>query len=259
MQPDICGWWAQITGVGGVDNLALCMQLGAGSGYQWGTNPPYTLTDFLNAYPKFFGPPTDMPDCLSTAGSNQLIAVDDTGTIAVGQLITGPGIPYGALVTDVDIDDGFIYISIPATLTNDDGFDCNFYAAPPLPLLVIQLYINTAQASLNQATSWYDIWPLAMRLYIAHYCTLYMLSDVFDTATPTITQIAYAGLQVGILTSRAAGDVSAGITLIEGLVDWGAYQLTLYGIQFVTFAKARNASVLVGASGGWNGLNNRVW
>jgi hypothetical protein len=265
MQPDICGWWAQITGVGGVDYLALCCSLQAGSGYQYGTNPPYTLTDFLNVYPKFFGPATDLPEVESVAGSNQLVAVDDTDTIAPGQLITGPGIPYGSLVVSIDTDNGFVYISNPATLTNSDGFDCDFYATPALPIFVMQMYINIASNSLNQACNWFEIWPLAMQLYIAHYCTLYMLSDIFPLGVvPTVQQIAAAGLQVGIVTTRAAGDVSAGITLIEGLVDWGSYQLTLYGIQFATFAKSiGSALVLVGSSGGgggyWGGPGPGPW
>jgi len=82
------------------------------------------------------------------------------------------------------------------------------------------------------------MWWLAMSLFIAHYCTLYMRSE----AGPFVNaaQIASSGLERGLIAAKSAGGVSAGIRFIDGYEAWGTWQETTYGTQFITLARSTN-------------------
>lgn len=103
-----------------------------------------------------------------------------------------------------------------------------------IPQVVLQTYINLAQASL-QYNRWFDTWAFAMCLYVAHFVTLYAQSR--GGANATFQQIAAAGLQKGIATSKSVGDVSQSVQLVTGLDDWGAWNKTDFGVQLATFAQ----------------------
>lgn len=189
-------------------------------------------------------------------GSYQITAIGATTTqFTVGQFLVGPGISGGSLVT--------AYNSVTQTLTlskqvSASGTGVTFitYPTPFAPIAVIQLFINLAQSSVMSAR-WMDTWYLAVGLYVAHFLTLWMRSETGPNTTAA--QIVQSGLQIGMLTSKSVGDVSAGIETIKGfLSEWGDWQLTLYGVQFATYAAAIGSGPVyvgsgVGGAGGYYG------
>jgi hypothetical protein len=112
-----------------------------------------------------------------------------------------------------------------------------------VPDAVIEAYLYVASISIMHAR-WFGMWKMAMGLYIAHYVTLWAQASALG-ATSTVQQAAAAGLAIGITTSKAVHDVSVGSTPITGLENWGSYQLTIYGQQFATFAKAIGSGMAV--------------
>lgn len=267
------------------------------TGQVFGCNPPYTLTDFLAVFPKFFGPATTVtgttvaPAVTSTqitqdvvtvtvasaagisdgwtvkgigiapgttvtnvaglvvtlsiaaltnattvltfadpVGSVQITGLSLTTAMAAGQLIVGANLAPGTLIVSVSGTTAVLSKAVIASGTSS----FQFYAAPPMPIVAIQLYLNLALASIMQAR-WLDSWTLGMALFIAHYCTLYMRSE--SGPNLTAAQIATSGLEKGITISKAVGDVSTSAALIEPFVDWGSFAETTYGIQLVTMAQ----------------------
>jgi len=83
---------------------------------------------------------------------------------------------------------------------------------------------------------WLDTWTLAMALYVAHFCTLYMRSEAGPNQTAS--QIATSGLEKGVTVSKSAGGVSVGVQVPQGLEAWGGWTETTYGTQLVNFAQA---------------------
>ena len=125
-------------------------------------------------------------------------------------------------------------LSLPTTQAGT--VQLNVYTKPLIPAVVLKSYINLASKSI-QSARWCELWHVAMGLYIAHYCTLFLKAFAQGPGS-TAGQVASAGLAIGIQTSKSAGDVSVGIGVMTGIEDWGTYQLTLYGQQFATFAKS---------------------
>lgn len=307
----------QIYGSGRVDNGALATSyVGLASGRVNCGNPPYTLTDFLSVYPKFFGPASTFTgDTLgpvivqaailqgqqnitvaSAAGLaygynivgigipdgatitainglvvtmslpatvnatiqavfsdpvkyNQITGVSSIDGLTVGQPIAGPGIGGGSVITAISggAGTGVIALSVPVSSTNNAA-TFSFYPSPWAPIIVIQLYINLALASVMQAR-WLDTWPLGMALYVAHYLTLWMETETGPNATAA--QVATSGLQQGIIVSQSAGDVSASTQAVAGFDDWGSLNLTQYGVQLATFAQSIGSGpIWVGSSTG---------
>lgn len=194
-----------------------------------GANPAYTLQDFLAIYPKFGGQPL-IQSATVTQGNPQ-ITVASTSGMAAGNPVAGAGIPDGALILTVDSGTQFT-MNTPA---NAGGtVPVTVWNAPPIPFVVISLYIALASASLVQAR-WLEQWPLAMALYVAHFLTLYARSD--GNPNSTIGQIAAQGLSLGIQTAKSVGDVSVSYQPVTGLEDWGMWTLTIYGTQLAQLAK----------------------
>lgn len=105
-----------------------------------------------------------------------------------------------------------------------------------VPQLIIQLYINLANASLIQNNWGISLWPVAMGLFVAHFCTLYLQSDGTPSTIPGV--IAQSGMARGIAISKSAGDVSVGYqTLLSELSGFAQWTLTTYGTQLATFGK----------------------
>jgi hypothetical protein len=153
-------WWS-----GGYESDAYVGTQALASNVLIGTNPPYTLNDFLAVYPKFFGPATAIVATLA-ANSNQISVTSDLTSISLttGSLITGSGIPRGTIITAVD---GSTVTLSNAVTADGTAVSLSVYLAPWLPFFVIQLYINLARASLMQSR-YFDSWLLAMGFYIAH-------------------------------------------------------------------------------------------
>lgn len=146
--------------------------LGLASGIAQGGNPPYPIDFFLAMHPKFFGMPTQVFGCSTVNGSN-IITISSANGLSVGQFFQAPGMPASSIITALTSTTITASTSATADQTN---VTLSVYAAMPIPLLVIQCYLNLAYASLMQSR-WCEAWLLAMGWYIAHYCTLYAKSD----------------------------------------------------------------------------------
>lgn len=114
--------------------------------------------------------------------------------------------------------------------TTSEGIDV-------VPLLVIQMYIDLALSSVKQAR-FRAAWPIAISLFIAHFCTLWLrgTADVDDSKEKIID----AGYTEGIITSSSVGDVSYSMDITSSSADLDGYanwKSTSYGIQLATLAK----------------------
>jgi hypothetical protein len=215
------------------------------SGIVLGTNPPYSLADFLSFYPKFGGPPVTVPATL-VDGSPIINLPDGSPPIneydpplTVGQLILGHGIPFRSVVVSLDAP---LQFTISENAVYDGDVQLYFYANALLPLGVIMVYIALASASLVY-TRWQEAWPVAMSLYVAHFCTLWLRSDGQQACQAG--SAAASGLAQGITVSRTAGPVTKGSQPTPGLEAWASWNETTYGQQFVTMAKVVGAGPLL--------------
>lgn len=195
-----------------------------------GTNPPFTIQDFLAIFPKFGGVQL-MATATSSLGSTILNSVSTTTGIVAGNLVAGPGIPDGATVVSTSADT--ITLSVSVTQSNS-GFTLTVWNQPTIPFVVLQAFITLASASLVQAR-WLEQWQMAMCWYVAHFATLYAQSD--GNPNSTVGQIAAQGISTGITVSKSVGDVSVSYQPLQGLENWAAWNLTTYGQQLATFAK----------------------
>lgn len=259
--------------------------IAAASNIVVGTNPPYTVADFLAVYPQFGGTSSTLTGAL-TQGSNILVGAQLSGFgtggfgqggfgvpvpppggepgqtptpepcvityppipgLAVGQLVIGPGIPSGTLITAVT-PIGNPVTSTNVTLSNNVTASANpatltVYTAPLVPIGVLSLYVTLASASILQAR-WMEVWPLGMALFIAHYATLYARTS--GNPATTAGQLAASGAMLGFQTSKAAGDVSSSqqAVMLEAFADFGAYNLTAAGQQLITWMKSITIPVI---------------
>ena len=226
-------WWS-----GGYEADAFAGFQNIASNVIIGTNPPYTFSDFLAVYPKFFGPATAIAGTL-TANSNQMVVSSAVGfTLSAGVFIVGSGIPNGTTITSVSSDNTVVTLSNPATTS---GTSATVFLAPFLPLIVIQLYINLARASVMQAR-WFDTWKLGVALFVAHYCTLWMTTETGPNSTAA--QVATSGMETGIALSQSAGDVSYSAQLPSGWDEWGDWTFTRYGQQFMQLARVAGSGMM---------------
>lgn len=195
-----------------------------------GTNPAFTLQDFYGFNPKFGGVPASFTADLAS-GSTTLQNVTPTSNLAVGNLLSGAGIPDGAYITAVA--GSTVTISAAATATAT-GSSVTMYYQPPIPFVVQSAFLKLATACLVQAR-WQDSWQLGVSLFIAHWLTLWARTD--SQTDSTAQDISGQGLTFGILVSKSVGSVSASYQPVEGLKDWGAWNLTVYGQQLATLAR----------------------
>ena len=220
-----------IWGFGNELGPGLQTLLASASNVVVGSNPPYTATDFLAIYPQFGGVTVSATGAV-TGGSPNITSVSNASSFSPGQLINGPDLPGGTAILSV----GSNALTVSANATNTNGNESlTIFTTPPIPLIALNAYIAYASASVQQAR-WQELWPLGMQLFIAHYVTLWMLASS-GGASQNAAQVAQAGLATGIQTSKSVGDVSVGVTpiLIDG---WGSWNLTDFGMQFATLAKA---------------------
>ncbi len=228
-----CGDWGGL-GFGGCQCGAF---LSLASGLPpAGSNPPYTISDFLAIYPKFFGQPTILPVTLAS-GQNAIVIDSSVTGILPGQLAAGLGIPAATVVTAVN--GANVTLSNPATASGN--ISASFYTAPLVPLAVMQIYLNIAYASLMQ-TRWRESWTLVMALYIAHYLTLWLETE--GNPQSTAAQIVANSLQAGITISQSADGVAQGLQALQALNNWAGWSLTQYGSQLATLARVIGAGMI---------------
>jgi hypothetical protein len=222
-----------------------------------GANPPYSVADFLTFYPNFGGAPLVLTG--QTTNGSPVVTNTSTGGILPGMVVSpyvmqlagaptpGP-FPDGTTVLSVDSDTQ-LTMSQPAILpATGSGFQpFGIYNAPFVPLIVMNAYVALASDCLVY-NRWIDHWYIAMGYFIAHEITLWLRSSappiggMAGLTSMTATQLAVQGLAKGIMTSKAAGGVSAGYqpsttTGSGGLSSYGDLQETEYGIRLARLAQ----------------------
>lgn len=233
--PDIEGFYDMLYGSEGIDLGAItCLYFGAASGVVWSGNPAYTATDFLGMYPKFFGVPTNFTG-LNLIQGNPVVAIPSNlmAGLQVGQLVVNlNSLVKDTLIQSVNTQANTITLTV-APVQNDTVM--TVFEAPLMPLVAILTFITLALNSVMQQR-YQDSWLVAISLFVAHYCTLYMRTE---SGVPNVTasQVAASGLTKGVIIVRSAGDVSATSKVLEGYEEWGAWRETQYGELFITIAR----------------------
>jgi hypothetical protein len=102
---------------------------------------------------------------------------------------------------------------------------------------IIQLYIDLADSCIKEAR-WHKSWKIAMGLFIAHWCILWLRSSAsVDSGKDAIVQ---AGQTQGIITSESVDGVSYSMDVSQVMQDlsgYGAWTTTDFGVQLATLAK----------------------
>lgn len=247
------GWPSEIAGPG----------LSIASNIVVGTNPAYTVADFLQIYPNFGGNPLTLTGVI-TQGSTVVTGLQTTGGLMPGQAVAS-FVPFGANQFNPSLfPDGTTILTVDSntqiTLSNPalangagagDAGQVAIFNQPWIPLPALVAYIYLASSCLVQArwspgdASLKSQWALGMALLIAHYATLYLRA----TANPvsSAAQLAAAGLERGITVSKSAGGVSQGIQPVTGsraFDDWGDLQETTFGVTFARMARVMGAGAL---------------
>lgn len=120
----------------------------------------------------------------------------------------------------------------------------DFYAIYPqfqgldeLPDMIVQMYIDFANEVVNIAR-WGKQWKLGMCLFVAHFCSVYLMSFVENNSEAAA--VIAAGQSKGLISSKSVGDVSVSYDFslaMQNVDTWGQFNLTLFGNQFVFIAK----------------------
>lgn len=229
--PDWNAWLASVWGWG-CEGPGWIYPFAAASNVVVGTNPPFTIQDFLAIYAQFGGPPiSPAPTATVVSGSPQ-ITVNSNAGMAVGNPVAGAGIADGSLITAIS--GSTITLSANAT-ANGTGVSLTVWNAPPVPFAAVLAYIYIASASLVQER-WQELWTFAMALYVAHFATL-LAKELTAAAIPNTGQLAAQGLAFGIQVSKSVHDVSVSYQPVGGLESWGSWNLTTFGQQLATYAK----------------------
>lgn len=198
-----------------------------------GTNPPYTATDFFTWFPNFGGTPTSVTGTLDGT-TGVVTGVSSLTGLATGQLVAGTGIQDGSVIQSVNPAVNAITLNLPTTASGQQTL--SVYTNPAVPLSLINAFIYLASNSILQVR-YCEMWPYAMALFVAHYLTMWGMSQGTGTAT-TPGQIASQGLAMGIAISKHVGDVSVSSQPLQLGSEFGAWNLTLYGQQLTTMAMA---------------------
>ncbi len=106
-----------------------------------------------------------------------------------------------------------------------------------VPEAFLEMYAGLANASLSYQR-YFDAWEMAMGLFIAHFCTLYLQTAA--GADSTAAEILVAGQTRGLVSSKSVRDLSVSYdftTALSGLDEWAGWTTTAYGAQFASLAK----------------------
>ena len=111
-----------------------------------------------------------------------------------------------------------------------------------IPQPVVVVFINLASACLQQGR-YQDSWSFCMALFIAHYCTLYL--QTIQNSSPGDAATVYStGLAKGIAVAKSVGPVSVSYQPLQGFEDWGAWNLTVFGLQLIQLARVIAPGIL---------------
>jgi hypothetical protein len=220
------------------DSVGLIASFAGAANITIGANPPYSVANFLAMYPKFLGTPLSITMAVTSGSPNATLPVADARLLA-GQLVTGADIPAGTTIQSIN--GTAVVLSANATATN--GTEATqVYAFALISVAVLNVFINLASASVMQAR-WQDGWLLGMALFIAHYATLWLRSD----GTPAVNgeMAAQQAMRAGIQVSKTVGDTNTTYQPVQGIEDWGAWNTTMYGMQFATMARVVGAGSML--------------
>lgn len=106
-----------------------------------------------------------------------------------------------------------------------------------VPLIVVQMYIDLANASIKEAR-WHSYYVVATGWFVAHFCALYLQGTADPNSGANV--VMEAGRTHGLDTSQSVGDVSISTDysiIANGLEGWASWLLTIYGQQLATIGK----------------------
>ena len=112
-----------------------------------------------------------------------------------------------------------------------------------LPEEIIQMYLDFAHRCIKYRR-WKNGFQIAISLFTAHFCTLYLQSFSDSTAQSVIN----AEQSKGLVASKAVDGVSISYdyaTALQGLSEWGGWTMTTYGTQLVMLAKLYSKGMFV--------------
>lgn len=118
------------------------------------------------------------------------------------------------------------------------------------PDVVPSAYFEMILARANdciQESRWRSSRKLAVCLYVAHYCTMYLKTAV-PVGTADIKTVVNAGETKGAITSKSVDGVSVSYSASEGSSDYMGYgelKNTIYGQQLASLAKRVGAGMMV--------------
>lgn len=95
----------------------------------------------------------------------------------------------------------------------------------------IEPWLTLAQTMLP-ASRWRNLYTMGVSLFVGHYLTLGRQAEL------TASRGGAPGIGLGVLTSKSINGVSAGYnTQLAALRDGGDWNLTTYGVRFLSFAR----------------------
>jgi hypothetical protein len=106
-----------------------------------------------------------------------------------------------------------------------------------IPAGVLEMYVAFAHACIQEAR-WKTAWKPAMGLFIAHWCTLYLMSA--SDPNSGVAGILAQGQTRGLVASKSVGDVSVSYDFsaaTQDLSGWAGWTQTAFGAQLATLAK----------------------
>lgn len=112
-----------------------------------------------------------------------------------------------------------------------------------LPNEIMQMYLDFAHHCIKYSR-WRNGFQIAISLFTAHFCTLYLQSFSDSTAQSVI----HAAQSKGLVTSKTVDGVSVSYdysTALQGLSEWGGWTMTAYGTQLAMLAKLYGKGMFV--------------
>lgn len=101
---------------------------------------------------------------------------------------------------------------------------------------ILVSYVEMAHSVVKEAR-WHSLWREGMRLYIAHFATLYLRTPGEGA---TVASLISAGQTHGVIIGKTVGPISTSYDATQAtgdLTGWAAWKLTTYGTQYATLAK----------------------
>lgn len=112
-----------------------------------------------------------------------------------------------------------------------------FQGLEELPDRIVKMYIDFANEVVN-VERWGKQWVLGMCLFVAHFCTVYLMAYLDSNAEAAA--VISSGQSKGLVSSKSVGDVSVSYDFslaMQNVEGWGQFNLTTFGNQFVSISK----------------------